>query len=187
MLRIPLHPAEAPRYSALYDPITMTVVSAGVGLVGTVLTAGGQMAAGRQQADAEKYQAALAKQNATQIEATSQRQAIEERRKASFAVSRARALAAASGGGATDPTVMNIEAGLAGQGEYNALSKLYSGTAEANQQRDQASIYKSMAGQAQSAGMMRGIGTIIGGISDAGSMFMKYGGGPSAPSPASYG
>lgn len=163
--------------TARFDPITMVTMA--VGAVGTVLSAVGQMRSGQEQANAETYQADLAKQNATQIEATSQRQAIEERRKASFAVSRARAVAAASGGGATDPTVLNVEAGIAGQGEYNALSRLYTGKAEANQQRDARGIYQMQADQARSSGMMNGIGAIIGGLSDAGSMYMKYGAGQS--------
>ena len=96
---------------AIALPLTLATTA-----LGTIVGAGGQLAAGRQQQQAEDYQATLARRNALAAEATSQRQAIAERRQAQYLGSRVRALAAASGAGATDPTVLNIEAGIAGQG-----------------------------------------------------------------------
>lgn len=60
--------------------------------------------------------------------AESQREAAIERRKAKNLVSRARAVAASSGAGATDPTVSNILTDIETQGEMNALNTLYSGS-----------------------------------------------------------
>lgn len=59
--------------------------------------------------------------------ATSQRAAIEERRRADIVQSRARAVSAASGAGATDPTVLKIMDDLSAEGEYRALTRTYEG------------------------------------------------------------
>lgn len=59
--------------------------------------------------------------------ATAQRSAAEERRAARLMESRARAVAAKSGAGATDPTVLNIMGDLSAEGEYRALSRMYEG------------------------------------------------------------
>lgn len=64
---------------------------------------------------------------AGQERASSQRAAIEERRRAKLLESRARAVAANSGAGVTDPTVLNVMADLSAEGEYRALSRLYEG------------------------------------------------------------
>jgi hypothetical protein len=68
---------------------------------------------------------------AGQTRASSQRAAAEERRRARLLDSRARAVAAKSGGGVGDPSVMNLRADIAAQGEYRALSRLYEGETEA--------------------------------------------------------
>lgn len=159
--------------TARFDPVTAVMI--GASALGTIVSAGGQLAAGDQQKQAQDYQSDLAKRNALAVEATSQRQAVEERRKAAFAVSRARALAAASGGGATDPTVLNVEAGIGAQGEYNALSRLFTGSDEATNLRNQARLNRYMGQQAQSTAGVQAVGTIIGGIGDAAGMYAKYG------------
>lgn len=61
------------------------------------------------------------------VVAASQRQAGEERRQADLAASRALAVAAASGGGVSDPTVVNILANTRGEGAYRAQVALYEG------------------------------------------------------------
>lgn len=59
--------------------------------------------------------------------AIGQRGAIAEKDAADKAISRAVAVAAASGGGANDPTVQGIIGNLASEGNTNALSALYEG------------------------------------------------------------
>jgi hypothetical protein len=61
--------------------------------------------------------------------ATAQRRAELQRRIGVRAKSRARAVAAASGGGAEDVTIQNIEAGLERDTTYNVLTELYEGEA----------------------------------------------------------
>lgn len=59
--------------------------------------------------------------------AASQRQALEERRQADLVASRALAVAAASGAGVSDPTVVDIISRTKGEGHYRAAVALYEG------------------------------------------------------------
>lgn len=59
--------------------------------------------------------------------AASQRTAAEERRQADLIASRALAVAAASGGGVSDPTVVDILARTRGEGAFRAQVALYEG------------------------------------------------------------
>lgn len=67
--------------------------------------------------------------------AISQRQAGEERRQASHEASRALAVAAASGGGVSDPTILRLISNIKGEGAYRASVALYEGEAQARQMR----------------------------------------------------
>lgn len=109
----------------------LAVASTAVSAIGT-LTSGSQQAdaykaEGKAQKSIADYQASQLRYRAGQEKASSQAAAEQERRKARLAISRGTAVAAASGGGVSDPTVMDILAGLRGEGEYNAKSALYEG------------------------------------------------------------
>ena len=67
--------------------------------------------------------------------AVSQRQALEERRQADLVASRALAVAAASGAGVSDPTVVDLLARTRGEGVYRANVALYEGEARARSMR----------------------------------------------------
>lgn len=94
---------------------------------GTLASAAGTLMGGATAQAAADAEAAQMRQAAGQSRATAQQEAIQERRRAELAQSRALALAAASGGGASDPTVVNTVGALEREGEYNALSALYEG------------------------------------------------------------
>lgn len=102
---------------------------------GTVLSAVSGASSARAQGNAAnaaaQYQARQMEQQAGQERASAQRKSIEERRRAQLASSRALALSAASGAGASDPTVIDIMGDLAGEGEYRALSAMYEGEEKA--------------------------------------------------------
>lgn len=72
---------------------------------------------------------------AGQAIAISQRQAGEERRQANYEASRALAVAAASGGGVSDPTIVRLIANVKGEGAYRASVALYEGETKARQLR----------------------------------------------------
>lgn len=67
--------------------------------------------------------------------AASQRTALEERRQADLVASRALAVAAASGGGVSDPTVVDILSRTKGEGAYRARVALYEGQARSRAMR----------------------------------------------------
>ena len=138
---------------------------------------------GQQEQVYANWQAAQLKQKANAERASGQRAAIEERKKGDLTMSRARAVAAASGAGAGDPTVMNILGNLASDTEYNALSRLYEGDSSAQSLETQANALQwqgaqaaqagtSLASSTRTAGMFNAIGQIG---QSAGSFYGKYG------------
>lgn len=114
-------------------------------------------------------------------QAASQRGAIEANRQSNLAISRAVAVAAGSGAGASDPTITNLVGNLAGRGQYNALTSLYNGDSEADYYKnvEAANTYNA---KAQAAGYKyrgstgpawdQASGTILSGAS---SFLKKYG------------
>ena len=174
--------------------------SAITGGLGTLVSAFGSIFSGNAQSkaakaaakntkNAAKFEAAQYNQAAGQERASSQRAAIEARRQGRLKQSRAVAVAAASGAGASDPTVMNIIADLAGEGEYNALTALYNGEESARglemkakaamfQGKSDASAYKSMSKAYKTNGYLEGVGTMLSGSA---SFFEKYGGEEDVP------
>ena len=138
----------------------------------TILSALGSYQQGQQQAGALKVRAAQEDLLAGQSFAASQRRAYQATREANLVSSAVTARAAASGGGATDTTVQNIQARVQGQGEYNALSALYEGREAQAGLQTQAAMDRAVAGSVAKAGLMRAGATILTGGNDLAS---KYG------------
>lgn len=90
--------------------------------------------------DQAGYQAAQQEQQAGQERASAQREAMVERQRRDLALSRARAVGAATGGDTLDPTALNITGDLYAQGELNALNSLYSGESMGSALEDQAKL-----------------------------------------------
>lgn len=147
-------------------PLALTVVGAG-------LSAGGSIIGANSQANELRMQATQLDAQAKDDRASSQRRGSEERRQAKLAGSRALALAAASGGGADDPSVVNLIAGIEGEGEYRALSALYEGETEARSKEEQAAANRRGAKSAKTAGALKAASSIIGAGS---SLYDRYGG-----------
>jgi hypothetical protein len=172
----------------------MSQAAAAAQIAATAISVGSSIAQGAAQAKAAKseaqstqaagqFQATQLRQRAGQERASAQRAAIEERRRGRLARSRARNLAGASGAGADDPTVVGIFGDLAGEGEYNALSQLYSGEEAAKGLELDADVAESEADMLSSAALYRGkaarragyidsAGTVL---SSGSSLFDKYG------------
>lgn len=91
------------------------------------LQAGGTLLSVLSNEKGARIEAGRLKRLAGSERATSQRAAIEERRQARLMQSRARAVAASSGAGVDDPTVLNIMSDLEAEGEYRALTRMYEG------------------------------------------------------------
>lgn len=150
-------------------------------IAGTVMSASGSAqagnaakAAGQAQQVASNYEAQSAEQRAGQIRASSQREAQERRRESNLAASRAQAVGAASG--SVDP---RIEADIAGQGEFNALSALYEGEEAARGQETDAVLRRFEGDAAMRAGSVKkkayqtqAVTTLLSG---GGTLAQKYG------------
>lgn len=157
----------------------MEAVGIALTIGSTILSAYGQIQAGKEKQAAANYQADIADQAAGQTRAAATQQAMERQHQGVLAVSRAKAVAAASGGDADGTTVVEQEAKLAARGKYNAMSALYSGNQAAAGEENQANAYRFGGDQAASASYVDAGTTILGGAT---SLYSKYGGsGPPAP------
>lgn len=161
----------------------------------TILTAGAQLAKGqaaksiaarRQQAD--EYEAQQLDAEAQQSRGIGMRSAQDNTLSAEMVNSTAIARAAASGAGASDPTVMNVIARTAGAGAYRAAVSMYEGEAQArlDTMKGQALRYAGATGvsDAATAANYAGIGaasTVLSGAAKSMGMFGKYGSGPIGP------
>jgi hypothetical protein len=151
--------------SGIETAIIGGVLSAGMSAISTI--AGG--AAQNKQA---KYQARVLQQQADQEKASANREAQKKRSETEFLMSRQQALAAASGGGASDPTILDLMGDTAAEGEVQAKEVQYGGDVRATDLQNQASFIRHRGKAAKSGAMMTAMGTIAGsGLSLAG----KYG------------
>lgn len=107
---------------------------------GTVLSAKGDVDAGNAAARSARIQAAQLRQNAGQQIAAATQAAQEEQRKSDLIASRAIALAAASGGGVADPTVIRILQGIQKEGAMAVGTQLYNGQEAARGLETQAKV-----------------------------------------------
>lgn len=138
---------------------------------------------------AAQFEAEQLEQDAGQTIAASQRAAREQERIATLVASRALAVAAASGGGASDTTVVNLIARIKGEGAYRAGVKLYEGEARARKLRLSADArrYEGAQGVVRSAKEQKVTNTLaMGNLLVGGStLASKYGG--DQPSGLGYG
>lgn len=130
-----------------------------MGGFGTGMQAAGQLQSGKAAANtglaqqkASEFEAQQLEQNAGQAQAASQRSAIEELRKSMLLQSRAIAVAAASGGGALDPTVMALVGNLSKEGQLAAETQIYGGDERARAMRNQAKASRYEGAQRAEAG-----------------------------------
>lgn len=139
---------------------------------GTALSAYGQYRAGQSAARKQRFEARQMAQQAQQAQASSQREAYEVERQGRLLQSRALAVAAASGGGASDPTVMNQIARLAGETEYKKMVALYEGESRADALSLSAAVSRQDASELEKAGIIAAGGTVLSGGT---SLYSKYG------------
>jgi hypothetical protein len=107
---------------------------------GRGMSIGGTLLAGWEASKAASYRADQYRQNASDAEAVGQRRAYNEGEKTKLVMSEALARAAASGGGASDPTIVNIMAKIASEGAYHKAVALYSGEQQAQEMNQRADL-----------------------------------------------
>lgn len=136
-----------------------------VAAAGTVISADQQRRAGEIDKMNADFEALQLERNANATAAESQREAERARREARFMESRATALAAAGGGSASDPTVVNLIGGIREEGEYNALTALYNGQQGYDSLRTAASMTRQTGKASRSAGRTKAVATALSGAS----------------------
>ena len=161
--------------AALADSLRTAASSPEATVLGTSLSAGGQIGAGIAQRRASALFQQEADTAAGQEQAASQQQAYTEGVRTQLLTSRARAVAAASGGSATDPTVTDIIGRIAGEGAYRSQLALYGGNSAATALRARGAAAAFQGRQAQVAGYTRAFGTVLNGGK---TLLDKMGGGP---------
>lgn len=147
------------------------------------------MANASRQAQADEFAAAQYTQQAGQEVAIAQRRAIEEKRQSQLLQSRALAVAAASGAGASDPTIVHLISQISGEGAYRAALALYDGEEKSRQLhlKSAASRYDAAAalagGEAQKSAYNISAASSL--LMGAGTLYTRYGmGGPKTQDPA---
>lgn len=133
---------------------------------------------GRRRQQAAAFDVAQLEQNAGQAEAGGQRAAIDVKRQVDLINSAALARAAASGAGASDPTVVNIMAKTQQEGAYRQALALYQGESAARMSRMKAAaaqyegdIAVEDAAKAKNLSRFAAASTVLTG---SGSMYSKY-------------
>jgi hypothetical protein len=161
------------------------IVPAVISLVGMAMSSKGQADAanaaatrGERAQNEANYEASQLEVNAGQAKAAAQRQAENIGRQTDVMQSRGLALAAASGGSASDPSIVNLLARNAGIGAYQQAVALYGGDTAARDMnmRAQGTRYSgelsAYDGQtAANAGRMRAGASLLDGAS---SLYSKY-------------
>lgn len=173
------------------DPLT---IAGGMAIAGTLMQFKGQKDAakaakrmGARENEARQKEAIQLEFQAGQSIAASQRKMLEERRQAQLVQSRAQAVAAASGGGSSDPTVVGIISKIAGEGAYRESVALFDGYDRARLLRESAKA-KRLEGEIAAEGgnyrakayeTMATASLLKGGASIGESLYSRYGkGGP---------
>ncbi|WP_447867236.1 hypothetical protein [Rahnella bonaserana] len=146
-------------------------------IAGSVVGAAGQAqqgAAAKAQADSEASQLNA---QAKTSQAQGQIQAMEDRRQARLAESRALAVGAASGADANSTSLVRNISDMEGQGELNALTSLWNGDDQARQLRNQSRATSASGAATKKAA---NIGAMSSLLQSGGSLYQKYGGKPTA-------
>ena len=110
------------------DPFTAALILGGIS---TAMKMKGEKDASRETRRQLARRKAEKERNAKTIKAVAQQEGFEEVRKAKYVASRAQALAAFSGAGATDTTVSEVISDITGEGEYRRNIALYGGAEDA--------------------------------------------------------
>ncbi len=135
---------------------------------GTLLSSAGAIQAGKQEQAAANYQAAQLEASGKAEMASSQRKALEERRRSDMAISRAKAVGAASGGGQD----LNLIGAIEEEGTYNTLVAEWEGKERMSGRNAQAAASRVEGKNARKASVLKAGSTLLDG---AYSFMDKYG------------
>lgn len=153
----------------------MSAMSPYLAVASTVLSAGSAIQSGRNAMAVAAANKANANRTAIQQEAAGIMRSNEERHKATLLASRVAAVAAASG--AAGFGVDRILADIAGKGEQQAGYATYEAQSKADATRYQGDVGMAEARATKRNANLSAAGTLLGGLSSAGSLYAKFAGG----------
>ncbi len=151
--------------------LPLAPLALGATALGGAVSAIGTIAAGNSAKQAAYFRAGQEDQMAQESRAASQRQALEKRRQAGLVLSKIQAGAAAGGSDTTSPDLLNLVGDVAGRGEYQALSDMYSGENRARGLEDSATGERMTGDAAQTGSYFKAAGTLL---STGGSVYDRY-------------
>ncbi len=125
------------------------------------VTAIGKVAGGYSQKKALDSSASELEQEGGQSVAAGIQGAIQDRRRAAYVASNARAAIAGSGMATTGTTAERVVGDIRGEGEYRALTSLYQGEDRANELDYRAGQMRTGGSNAVKAGWLSGISTVL--------------------------
>jgi hypothetical protein len=168
---------------AVHGPMALVAATAAGGALqaaGTIMGGNAAADAGKAQQQAQYFKAAQEEQAAQESRAAV---ALDKDREGRLLQSTLQARAAAGGGGASDPTIVNLAGGIAGRSEFESLLEMYKGENRARGLEDSA-VGSRLSGDAakaegdakKTASYFSAAGTLIG---SAGSAYKTYKGTPS--------
>jgi hypothetical protein len=144
-------------------------------IAGGAATAVGTLAAGNAAKKSAYFKAAQEDMAANEARASSQRAAMEERRKGDLATSRIQALGAASGTDASSGDILKLSSDVEGRTEYQALADMYTGENRAEGLQDAAMGDRFSGDAAQTGSRYQAVGTLL---SSGGSAYARFNGVP---------
>lgn len=165
----------------------MAAISAVLGVVGSIVSAAGTMAAGRAQQQAAEYEAQQLEIKGKEERAAAQREGQEYERKTDLALSTLQARGASSGFSATDPTSLALADEITKYGTYQQQMAMYGGESRQVGAEAQAEARRMEGRAARQGARYAAIGTIIGGASSAFKTMSGSGGSAAAPATFRYG
>lgn len=151
----------------------MAGIGAIASLAGTLVSVAGTMAAAKQQQAAANWQALEYERQGKAEAANAQRQAEQLDRRRRLTQSTLQARAAASGFGATDPTVLDLTGEIGRYGTVQSQLAQYGGLNRQAGLESQADLSRMSGQAAMQGGTYRAVGSLLSGISG----FARYGGG----------
>lgn len=167
----------------ILDPRTINAVATGLTAGGKINTAQQLEQHGNDLRAAAQFQADQLREQATDAVGAAQRRAWSDDRAARYLASETLARAAASGGGASDPTVVNLIAAQAAEGSYRRQVDLYEGDTRARQLQLQATAreYEGASQQASAQGAGRSTllsagASLLKGYADDSSLYQRFAG-----------
>jgi hypothetical protein len=139
---------------------------------GIYVSLAAKVAGGYAQKNALDASAAQLSQEAGQSVASGIQGAIQDRRRAAYVASNARAAIAGGGLSTTGTSAIQTVGQIRGEGEYRALTSLYQGQDRASELDYRASSMRNAGSNAVTSGWISGISSVLSGGS---SFFDKYG------------